>query len=286
MATYAYLRVSTKAQRLDRQLKNIHDYCVREKIELLEENVYCEKYTGGEIQGRDELDKLIKKVKSGDMILFDSVSRMSRNASEGLELYKKWFDMDVNLVFLNEPMCNTEFYKSQISRQIDLHVESGKKSVDNFANGTIKLINELLLDLALEQIELCFLQAEKELMDIRSRVKSGLNAKIEKMVEETGDENYHFGNHKGDKLTTKKSILAKQLILFLSSSFDGKRNDKDTLNLINCILSSDNKSIRERFEKKYNLEIPKGFKLSRNTYYLYKRQLVAERQLEIVSEED
>ena len=39
---YGYARVSTKNQRLDRQIKNIEDYCKDKKIE----RIYREKYTG------------------------------------------------------------------------------------------------------------------------------------------------------------------------------------------------------------------------------------------------
>ena len=39
---YGYARVSTKNQRLDRQIKNIEDYCKDKKIE----QIYREKYTG------------------------------------------------------------------------------------------------------------------------------------------------------------------------------------------------------------------------------------------------
>lgn len=43
-------------------------------------------YTGTKFQGRKELEKLLKIIQTGDTIIFDSVSRMSRNADEGCEL--------------------------------------------------------------------------------------------------------------------------------------------------------------------------------------------------------
>ena len=45
-------------------------------------------YTGTKFQGRKELEKLLKIVQTGDTIIFDSVSRMSRNADEGFQLYE------------------------------------------------------------------------------------------------------------------------------------------------------------------------------------------------------
>ena len=79
---YGYARVSTKNQRLDRQIKNIEDYCKDKKIE----QIYREKYTGTKM-GRPQFQKLLAVVCTGDTIIFDSVSRMSRSADEGYDLY-------------------------------------------------------------------------------------------------------------------------------------------------------------------------------------------------------
>ena len=43
---YGYARVSTPTQRLDRQIKNIEEYCKDKKIE----KIYAEKYTGTKIE--------------------------------------------------------------------------------------------------------------------------------------------------------------------------------------------------------------------------------------------
>lgn len=53
-------------------------------------------------QGRDKLDKIVKTVKEKDIIFFDSVSRMSRNADEGMALYREMFEKGVSLVFLKD----------------------------------------------------------------------------------------------------------------------------------------------------------------------------------------
>lgn len=65
---YGYARVSTKNQRLDRQIKNIEDYCKDKKIE----QIYREKYTGTKM-GRPQFQKLLAVVCTGDTIIFDSV---------------------------------------------------------------------------------------------------------------------------------------------------------------------------------------------------------------------
>ena len=75
---YGYTRISTKQQSIERQIRNIKD--LYPNVVIIEEV-----YTGTKIYGRKEFDKLLKKVKLGDTIVFDSVSRMSRNAEEGFE---------------------------------------------------------------------------------------------------------------------------------------------------------------------------------------------------------
>ena len=100
---YGYARISTQKQNIERQKRNIRAFC---KDAIIIEEIF----TGNSIT-RPLFDKLIAKIKSGDTIIFDSVSRMSRNAEEGIRLYKELYNRGVNLVFLKEPLINTETYR-------------------------------------------------------------------------------------------------------------------------------------------------------------------------------
>ena len=93
MTTYGYCRISTAKQNIDRQVRNILSSYPDAKI-------VKETYTGTKFQGRKELNKILKRVQANDTIVFDSVSRMSRTADEGFQLYQKLYDKGVNLVFL------------------------------------------------------------------------------------------------------------------------------------------------------------------------------------------
>ena len=77
MTTYAYCRVSTKHQRIARQITNI--------TELYPKAIIIKEFYTGTTQSRPQWDKLISQIKKGDTIVFDSVSRMSRNAEEGFK---------------------------------------------------------------------------------------------------------------------------------------------------------------------------------------------------------
>ena len=78
--TYGYCRISTPKQSLDRQERNIISAYPETK-----NYIYREVYTGTTFD-RPEWKKLRKRLSAGDTVIFDSVSRMSRNADEGINL--------------------------------------------------------------------------------------------------------------------------------------------------------------------------------------------------------
>lgn len=206
---YGYVRVSTDKQNIDRQIRNILAVDASAKI-------YQEIFTGTKTTGRHEFQKLLNKVQSGDTIIFDSVSRMSRNASEGFELYKKLFDDGVNLVFINEPYINTDVYKATR----DALVPMTNTDVDLILAG----VNQYLMKLAEKQVELAFEQAQKERDDLSERTKQGLQtAKLN---------GKQLGRAKGTVVVTKKSDESKKKILKYSKIFGGDLSDKDLIKLL------------------------------------------------------
>lgn len=178
---YGYVRISTGKQNIERQIRNISQYYPKAKI-------IKEIYTGTKID-RKEWNKLFNHTKAGDTIVFDSVSRMSRNAEEGFTAYEELFKRGVELVFLKEPHINTSVFKNAIQNAVPL---TGT-NVDFILNG----VNQYLLALAKEQIKLAFEQSEKEVMDLRQRTSEGMET-----ARLSGKQ---IGNPKGTKLTTKKS---------------------------------------------------------------------------------
>lgn len=206
---YGYVRVSTDKQNIDRQIRNILAVDASAKI-------YQEIFTGTKTTGRHEFQKLLNKVQSGDTIIFDSVSRMSRNASEGFELYKKLFDDGVNLVFINEPYINTDVYKATR----DALVPMTNTDVDLILAG----VNQYLMKLAEKQVELAFEQAQKERDDLSERTKQGLQtAKLNRK---------QLGRAKGTVVVTKKSDESKKKILKYSKTFGADLSDKDLIKLL------------------------------------------------------
>ena len=77
---YGYVRISTPGQNIDRQIRNIHR---RYPVALIVQEIYT-----GRTLDRPKWRKLLKQLKPGDIIIFDSVSRMARDAEEGFEEYQ------------------------------------------------------------------------------------------------------------------------------------------------------------------------------------------------------
>ena len=109
---YGYCRISRPTQNIERQARNIAEYDSKAKL-------IKEAYTGT-TQERPAWMKLRKGLRPGDTVIFDSVSRMSRNAAEGFREYQELFDAGINLVFLKERHIDTETYKSALQSGIDM----------------------------------------------------------------------------------------------------------------------------------------------------------------------
>mgnify|MGYP004551254561 FL=1 len=144
---YGYARVSTKNQRLDRQIKNIEDYCKDNKIE----RIYREKYTGTKME-RPQFKKLLSAIDSGDTIIFDSVSRMSLSTDEGYDLYMKLLQKGIDLIFIKEPHINTSYYKEMQCRNETLPEEQrkqiGQKKGATFETKKAKTMKERIQKMA------------------------------------------------------------------------------------------------------------------------------------------
>lgn len=235
---FAYCRVSTMKQSLDRQIRNA-------KAEYPNAIIITDEYTGTKLN-RPGWTKLVKQLRQGDTLVFDSVSRMSRDAEEGFKVYEKLFNMGVNMVFLKEHYIDSAVYASNL-KQAD--VATGKDYLDE----GLKVI---LMGVAKDQIKIAFQQAEQEVSDLHQRTKEGIrekkirNEELKVLFPETYKEHpdyTHFREPKGSILTTKKSIKAKEIIKKRSKDFEGDLSDVEVMKLAG---------------------------LARNTYYKYKRELM------------
>lgn len=228
---YGYCRISTPKQSIDRQKRNISatypDAVIVEEV-----------FTGTKTEGRKEFEKLCKVVRPGDTIIFDSVSRMSRNAAEGFEQYQTFFNNGVELVFLKEQHINTATFKQAMEKQISTTFDSGDKATNELMQAITEAINRYMMNLAEKQIVIAFEQSEKEVEDLHQRTREG--------IETARLQGKQIGQKQGAKLNVKKAAIAKEQIKKHSKDFGGTLDDAECIKLTG---------------------------LSRNTYYKYKKEL-------------
>ena len=209
---YGYARVSTATQKLQRQINNL-----REAYPGIV--IYSDKWTGT-TENRPEWMKL-RRIAETELergkpvtLVFDSVSRLSRNAEEGYAIYRDLCEKGAELIFLNEPYLNTAVYRKSKSEAIPC---VGNEIADLYIEAT----NKVLLLLAEKQIRIAFEQSEKEVADLRKRTSEAL-----KVARAAGKQ---VGGVKGKTLNVKKKEPVKSEIRRLSRAFDGILTDKECI---------------------------------------------------------
>ena len=172
-------------------------------------------------------------------VVKDSVINNSIDKSEeGFKDYKMLYELGVNLIFLNEPLINTSIFDSTKNNLLEISVQTGNSALDDYFKGNISLINNLLMALAEEQIKSAFLQAEKEVTDLHTRISQGMR--------ESKKNGKKIGLEKGTTLVTEKSVKCKEIIKKHALDFGGMLSDSEVMTLCG---------------------------ISRNSYYKYKREL-------------
>lgn len=204
---YGYARISRPQQSIERQIRNI-------KAAYPEAVIVQEAYTGTKMD-RPEWGKLHKKAKPEDTIIFDSVSRMSRNADEGIETYFELYEKGVQLIFLKEHYIDTAVYAENMRDKIELQ---GTDEDEIF-----KGLNNYFRKLAARQIRIAFEQAEKEVQDLHQRTKEG--------IETARLNGKRIGQKPGSKLHIKKKGPALEKIRKYSKDFEGSLADPECMQL-------------------------------------------------------
>ena len=204
---YGYARISTMKQSIQRQIDNIKGLYPNAVI-------ITEEYTGTKMD-RPSWNKLVKNLVPGDTIVFDEVSRMSRNATEGFETYKELYDKGINLVFLKESTLNTENFRA--TQQI---ASVGNEIADLY----IETTNKVLMILAEQQIKKAFETAQHEVDFLHKRTSEGIAVARAKGKQ--------IGRTTGAKVETKKAKQSKERIKALSKEFNGTNTDLEVIAIL------------------------------------------------------
>lgn len=206
---YGYARISRPQQSIDRQIRNI-------KTEYPDALIIQESFTGTKLD-RPEWNKIYRRASANDTIVFDSVSRMSRTADEGVQLYFELYQRGISLVFLKEHYIDTAMYSSAVKESIPT---TGNDIADIYIEAT----NRVIRLLAEQQIRKAFEQSEKEVTDLHQRTREG--------IETARLNGKQIGQKTGNKLKIKKEGPAKEQILRLSRNFNGNLSDSECIKII------------------------------------------------------
>lgn len=212
--TLGYVRVSSQHQQILRQIKNIKQY-------YPDAIIIKDHYTGTKLDrpGFARLlqmcrGKYLPKGKIVGKIVFDEVSRMSRNEIDGYNQYMEFYNMGIELVFLKEPQLNTETYRQAMQKCINLKIDTGDKATDEFVKSIGDALNTYTLELACQQIKSAFGAAQRERDYLSQRTKEGLQ--IARLYGK------QIGRIEGTTVTTKKYLNSKEKILKYYNKLGGE----------------------------------------------------------------
>lgn len=150
MNIYAYCRVSTTEQKLDRQIEAIEEYCKENNIELTK--WYKDKASGKNFD-RTNYKIMRADVQKGDVIIIKELDRFGRKMEEIKKEWQYFMEKGVRIVVIDMPLISSDL--------------SGKKTLD------MQFISNLVFEV------LCY-SAEKEREKLSQRTKEGIKAAAKK----------------------------------------------------------------------------------------------------------
>ncbi|EGE1848781.1 recombinase family protein [Shigella flexneri] len=110
MKKFAYIRISSKDQNESRQIETM----LKEGIN--ERDLFIDKASGKNFE-RPQYKLLKQIVREGDIIVFDSITRMGRNMNDTMREYEWFVENGVQLRFIKEPMIDTSSEKNDVMKQ-------------------------------------------------------------------------------------------------------------------------------------------------------------------------
>ena len=138
---YGYVRVSSTDQNEDRQILEMQRWKIKKK------NIYIDKQSGKDFN-RPSYQRLLGKLKKGDLLYVKSIDRLGRNYKE---IQNQWRvltkEMEVDVVVIDMPLLDTRVYKD--------------------------LMGTFIADLVLQVLSFV---AENERVNIRKRQEEGIKA--------------------------------------------------------------------------------------------------------------
>ena len=138
---YGYVRVSSTDQNEDRQMLEM------QRLKIKKKNIYIDKQSGKDFN-RPSYQRLLGKLKKGDLLYVKSIDRLGRNYKEIQDQWRVLTkEMEVDVVVIDMPLLDTRVYKD--------------------------LMGPFIADLVLQVLSFV---AENERVNIRKRQEEGIKA--------------------------------------------------------------------------------------------------------------
>jgi len=153
MNTRLYLRASTKEQDANRAMQLLTEFCKAHKLEITDK--YIENFSGTKLN-RPKLNKLLDDSQQGEILLVESVDRLSRLPMSDWEKLKTIIsDKGLKLVVVDLPTTHTLLNSDDITASI------------------LSIINNMLLDL---MATMARLDNDKRIERIKQGQQRAINA--------------------------------------------------------------------------------------------------------------
>lgn len=109
MQKYGYIRVSSKDQNPERQ------YIAMEEFQIERKNIFMDQMSGKDFS-RPQYQKLLAKMKRGDLLVIKSIDRLGRNYGEILEQWRTITkDIGVGIQVVDMPLLNTDAQREDLT---------------------------------------------------------------------------------------------------------------------------------------------------------------------------
>lgn len=136
-----------------------------------------------------------------------------------------------------------------ISYMVSVNLRNGEIKTVSAEKDTGSNYSKEIAENAAQKIRVALEQAEKEVTDLHKRISQGIQTTKEKNQLLPPEEQKQIGRRTGVSVRTKKSVEMKNRIVKMSKCFSGNMSDKECMEIL---------------------------QIARNTFYKYKRELLAE----------
>ncbi|MEO2507274.1 recombinase family protein [Clostridium paraputrificum] len=104
--TFAYLRVSTKDQNLDRQRESVLKYCEDNNIEIQERDIITDKQSGKDFNREGYQTLKNSLLRSGDTLIIKELDRLGRDMTMIKEEWQSLERKGISIVVIDTPILN------------------------------------------------------------------------------------------------------------------------------------------------------------------------------------